>query len=77
VALAPRGATTDHRGVQMRRGPRGSQFIDAVRAEVGWVLTKQVRAVFGIDGDLFMARLMVQAPGASLPASTTWCMIPF
>jgi hypothetical protein len=64
VALAPRGATADRRGVQMSRASWGSQFISVVRAEVGWVLTTAtVRAVFGIDGDLFPAGLMVQVLG--------------
>lgn len=78
VSLAPGGATTDCRGVQMSQGPWDLPFISAVHVEVGWVPTiAVVRAVFRIDGDIFLTRLMVRASRASLPASMAQCMILF
>jgi hypothetical protein len=78
AVLALGGATADRRGVPMSRGLLGSPLIIVVRALVGWVLTTvTVGSVSDIGEDPFLARLMVRAPGASLPASRTWCRITF
>ena len=78
AVLALGGATADRRGVPISLGLWGSPLIVVVRALVGWVpTTVTVGSVSDIGEDPFLARLMVRAPGASLPASTTRCRIPF